>query len=70
MLDCEETITELGGILVESVTQETDYLVVGELCSPDWVHTTFGRSIENAVVLREEGALIAIVSEEHWVNSL
>jgi NAD-dependent DNA ligase len=70
IIDCEETITELGGILVDSVTQETDYLVVGELCSPDWVHTTFGRSIENAVEMRSEGALIAIVSEEHWVNSL
>ncbi|HIG42876.1 MAG: BRCT domain-containing protein [bacterium] len=69
-MDCEETITELGGILTESITEETDYLVIGELCSPDWVHTTFGRTIEYAVELREEGAAINIVSEEHWVNSL
>ena len=68
--DCEETITELGGSLADSPTKDTDYLVIGELCSPEWEHTTFGRSIEQAVQLREAGASIAIVSEEQWVDSL
>ncbi|HJL61778.1 MAG TPA: BRCT domain-containing protein [Pseudomonadales bacterium] len=69
-LDCEETIAELGGSLADSPARGTDYLIIGEMCSPDWVHTTFGRSIEHAVELREQGSPIAIVSEEHWVNSL
>ena len=69
-LDCEETITELGGSLDESPNNETDYLIIGELCNPNWTHTTFGRSIELAVELREQGASISIVSEEQWVDSL
>ena len=69
-VDCEEVIAELGGKLTEAPTKSTDYLVIGEMCSPDWIHTTFGRSIEHAVELREQGTPIAIVSEEHWVNSL
>lgn len=69
-LECEETIVELGGSVDSTLGKDTDYLVIGELCSPDWAHTTFGRMIERAVNLREQGQAIAIVSEEHWVNSL
>jgi len=69
-LDCEETIVELGGSVVPSPGKETHYLVIGELCSPDWVHTTFGRSIERAIELKEQGFPIRIISEEHWVNAL
>ena len=65
LLDCEETIVELGGMVVSGPTQETDYLVIGEFCSPDWVHTTFGRSIERAVELKEQGFELKIISERH-----
>ena len=68
--DCEETITDMSGSVVQSPNQNTDYLVTGELGSPDWVHTTFGRSIERGVELKQQGFPIRIVSEEHWVNSL
>lgn len=69
-LDCEETITEMGGEVVQMPSRDTDYLVIGELCSPDWVHTTFGRSIEKGVELKEQGHALTILTEEHWVNSL
>jgi hypothetical protein len=68
--DCEETISEMGGEVVQMPGHETDYLVIGELCSPDWIHTTFGRSIEKGVELKQQGHPITILSEEHWVNSL
>ena len=68
--DCEETIAEMGGAIAEAPTPETDYLIIGEFCSPEWRHTTFGRSIERAVELKAEGCLISIVCEEHWVESL
>lgn len=70
MLDCEETITEMGGTVAQTLDKDTDYLVIGELGSPDWVHTTFGRSIERGVELQSQGCLIKIVSEEHWVDCL
>jgi NAD-dependent DNA ligase len=70
MLDCQETIAELGGEIDETPGMKTDYLIIGELCSPDWVHTTFGRSIEKGVELKEQGAQLKIMTEEHWVNCL
>lgn len=70
MIDCEETITEMGGTVVQSPGKETDYLVIGELGSPDWIHATFGRSIERAVELRQQGQGIRIIAEEHWVDAL
>jgi NAD-dependent DNA ligase len=69
-LECEEAILELGGDIVEAPNMVTDYLVIGELSSPDWVHTSFGRSIAHAVDLKQQGSSISILSEEHWVNSL
>ncbi|MBV1877037.1 MAG: BRCT domain-containing protein [Pseudomonadales bacterium] len=69
-LDCEEIVAELGGLLCEQPEADTDYLVIGEICSPEWEHTTFGRSIELAVELKEKGSAIAIISEEQWVDSL
>lgn len=69
-LDCEETILELGGHVMDAPGQDTDYLVIGEMGSPEWVHTTFGRAIERSVELREGGAKLAIISEEHWVDAL
>jgi len=69
-VDCEETILEMGGDIVDMPSSDTDFLVICELCSPEWVHTTFGRSIERAVELRESGSNICIISEEHWVDAL
>ncbi len=69
-LECEETITELGGEVVQMPGKDTDYLIIGELCSHDWVHTTFGRSIEKGVELQEQGHCLTILAEEHWVDSL
>ena len=70
MPDCEDTIAEIGGTVVSQPNQETDYLVIGEFCSPDWVHTTFGRAIERAIELQDQGQDLKIISERHWVDAL
>ena len=67
---CEETIVEMGGSISHAPTQKTDFLVIGEFCSPDWVHTTFGRSIERAIDLQKQGSDLKIISERYWVESL
>lgn len=69
-LECEETISELGGTVVQTPTAKTNYLVIGEMGSPDWVHTSFGRSIEEAIEMQGNGNNIVIISEEHWVNQM
>jgi len=69
-IECEETISELGGIVEQEPTQDTNYLVIGELCSPDWEHTAFGKSIETAVEMQNRGHDIKILSEEQWVDCM
>lgn len=69
-VECEAVIADLGGTIVPVPTSDTDYLVIGEMGSPDWAHSTFGRSIEKAIELQGNGNNIAIISEQHWVDQL
>ncbi|MBF0170686.1 MAG: BRCT domain-containing protein [Nitrospinae bacterium] len=59
-----------GGAIKTSPTQKTDYLVIGTFASREWMHTSYGRKIEQAVELKKKGHAIAIVGEEHWAQSL
>tara|TARA_R110002072_G_scaffold64_9_gene434 strand:- start:36727 stop:37335 length:609 start_codon:yes stop_codon:yes gene_type:complete len=67
--DCQGVITKLGGYNAKSVSQSVDYLVIGSYVTDSWIHETFGRKIEKAVANREKGLGVAIISEEHWVES-
>ena len=68
--ECERQVHSLGGRCEESVTQQTNYLIVGTFGSRDWVHTSFGRKIEKAVAYRRSGMGLAIISEDHWAGLL
>ncbi|MDH5612243.1 MAG: BRCT domain-containing protein [Gammaproteobacteria bacterium] len=63
-------IEERLGSATTKPTKKTDYLIIGEVGSRDWIHSTFGRKIEKAVELNNKGSLINIISEQHWVKSL
>jgi BRCA1 C Terminus (BRCT) domain len=67
---CERQVHNLGGQCEVSVTQRTNYLIVGTFGSRDWVHTSFGRKIEKAVTYKRAGQRLAIISEDHWAGSL
>jgi len=62
---CEREIESRGGASA-SVSRKLDYLVIGEIGSRDWIHSTHGRKIEKAVEFRDAGAPISIVCEKHW----
>lgn len=66
---CESQVLERGGTNV-AVSKKLSYLVIGEIGSRDWIHSTHGRKIEKAVMLRGDGIPIAIVAEEHWAHFL
>lgn len=66
----EGLAVSLGGITTREPTLRTDYLVIGAVGSSDWIHSTHGRKIEKAILYREQGTGINIVSEEHWVTFL
>lgn len=66
---CEEVIVERGGKTNKNVSSKVDYLVIGTFCSTDWLHTSYGLKIKNAMELRETGMPIAIISEDHWAQT-
>jgi NAD-dependent DNA ligase len=66
-----DLVVEIGGIIHDKVKQDTDFLVIGDIGSRDWAHSSFGRKIEKAVELRDQKKTgIAIVSELHWARYL
>ena len=66
-----QLVVEIGGIIHDGVKKETNFLVIGDIGSLDWAHSSFGRKIEKAVELRDiKKSGIAIVSERHWARYL
>lgn len=61
-----ETITSLGGIFNNNVTQKTDYLIVGDDGNPCWAFSCYGRKVEKAIELRKNGHSIIIVHENDF----
>ncbi|MDT4807550.1 hypothetical protein FQZ97_403990 [compost metagenome] len=45
-------------------------IVIGTVGNEQWLHSTYGTKITKAVELRESGAQISIVSEEHWQKAV
>lgn len=68
--DCEALVTERGGQIGPGVSKKIHYLVVGTVGNDQWLHSTYGTKIKKAVELREAGAPISIVSEEHWQKAV
>jgi len=63
-------ITNKGGKTAKTVTLKTNYLIIGEIGSRDWIHSTHGRKIEKAVQLKDAGHAIHIIPETHWYNAI
>lgn len=65
---CESKVLAKGGIAASSITKKLNYLVIGDIGSRDWLHSTHGTKIEKAMEYREAGIALHIVCEEHWFN--
>lgn len=60
-----------GGTVHKSVTLKTDYVVLGTYVTPAWIHQSFGRKIEQALVYRDGRKTgLQIVHEEDWALAL
>jgi len=68
--DCETLVLERGGLIGASVSKKVHYLVVGSVGNDQWLHSTYGTKIRKAVELREAGAPLSIISENHWQECL
>jgi NAD-dependent DNA ligase len=67
--DCELAVGVRGGT-AGSLTQKTNFLVIGMYATESWKHSSFGTKILKAVDMREDGVPLAIVSEDHWSRHL
>jgi NAD-dependent DNA ligase len=64
---CQRAARSAGGDVHKYPTFATHYLVIGDLGSRDWIHSTSGRKIERAIEIRSHGHPLRIVSEQHWL---
>jgi hypothetical protein len=67
---CEEQVLSRGGVPASAVTKKLGYLVIGEVGSRDWLHSTFGTKIKKAIEYRDKGVGLAIIDERHWCDAL
>ena len=65
--ECVKAVEKRGGIAKDSVTKETNFLVIGAMASPDWITANFGRKIQKAAdMVHAKKHDIAIIREETW----
>lgn len=67
---CIEATEALGGISSKLINRKVDYLVIGEIGSRDWATASWGRKIEHAQMLVQDGHPILIISEQFWKKHL
>ena len=67
---CQKLMAKIGAECAENVSKKVNVLIIGTNVSPDWAHTNFGRKIQRAVELQQEGHGIHIISEKRWLESI
>lgn len=67
---CHADTLDRDGIIKTCVSPLIDYLVIGDISSPVWINTSFGRKIQGALELVKAGKDVGIISEETWLKAL
>lgn len=67
---CQAAILERGGIPNVRITKRLHYLVIGNIGSEMWRHSSFGSKIAKAMAYRKAGESLAIISEKYWAEHL
>jgi NAD-dependent DNA ligase len=69
--ECFREVEKRGGIPKDTITKETNYLVIGTHASPDWIAENFGRKIQKAAEMVQSGEYeISIIREVDWSMAL
>jgi NAD-dependent DNA ligase len=67
---CQTEIERRGGVVMPSVSNEAEFLVVGALGVDEWRDGGLGAEIETAMRLRAQGKPVKIIPEDCWVAQL
>jgi hypothetical protein len=68
--EMQELVMSRGGRVVSSVTKLTNYLVIGSAGNPCWKYACYGRKVEQAVKLRQQGHKIVLVHENDFHDAM
>lgn len=66
----KDTVESNDSIFRDTVSKQTDYLIVGNNGNPCWAFACYGRKIEIAMKLRKDGHGIVIAHENDFWDSL
>lgn len=66
----EAVIQRLGGAVGGSVTGKTNYLLIGDAGSRDWLMSNYGTKIMAAADRKREGQIIGVVNERNFLLQL
>jgi NAD-dependent DNA ligase len=66
---CKDATKALGGLNANGVTENLNYLVLGTYVTDRWMHENYGRNIEKAVVYRDRGVALKIITEKQWADT-
>lgn len=65
---CERLAERHGSVVCNQISRKVRALIIGSQTSPAWKQSSFGRKIEAAMSLRDEGHVIVILSERRWIE--
>ncbi|MEZ4904537.1 MAG: BRCT domain-containing protein [Spirosomataceae bacterium] len=68
--EAQQTIADIGGIIGNSVTKDTDFLVVGQQDYRVVGDDGMSSKQEKAVKLIEKGSILEILSEDDFLKNL
>lgn len=69
--ELEKTIENLGGTILERVTEDLNFLIVGKAASAGWGYGNFGSKIDRALKIKGHNPMgLMIVSEDVFFNQL
>lgn len=67
---CQAQVAHRKGSCASNITKKLNYLVIGEIGSRDWLHSTHGLKIQKAIDYRDSGVPLHIISEQHWFDQI
>ncbi|MBP7283870.1 MAG: BRCT domain-containing protein [Leptospiraceae bacterium] len=66
-MEFKSIVEEKGGFFFDNIRKDIDYLIIGNAGNPCWAYTCYGRKVEEAKNLRQNGFPIQIVNEiDFW----
>lgn len=65
-----DAVEARGGVALDQVRQDLNYLVVGSRSQPAWAYAAYGRKIEAVLALRQAGFDVKIIHEHAFLAAL